>query len=66
MFAGDEQGSENWQWGQGFPFGPETTTQSSDVQICLFYEIFEDEELLPTGKYYGQTISTHAVTLGAK
>jgi hypothetical protein len=66
MFASEESASEDWRWGQGFPFGPETTTQSSDIQICLFYEIYEDEALLPTGKYYGQTISTHAVTLVEK
>jgi hypothetical protein len=66
MFASESEGIPDWRWGQGYPFGSETTTQGSDIQICLFYEIYEDEEYIPTGKYYGQTISTHAVTLGAK
>ena len=36
------------------------------IQISLFYELFNDEELTPTGEIYGQAISTHATTLVAK
>lgn len=59
-------GNDEWMWGFGYPFGSETKTEGSDIQICLFYELFDDEELTPTGKIYGQTISTHAVMLLAK
>ena len=65
IFAAEAQGSTDWQWGWGYPFGPETTTDGSDVQVSLFYELLDDE-LTPTGKVYGQAISTHATTLIAK
>ena len=65
IFAAETLGSGDWQWGYGYPFGPETTTEGSDIQISLFYELLDDE-LNPTGKFYGQSISTHAVTLLAK
>jgi hypothetical protein len=64
-FASESQEESAWQWGKGYPFGSETTTDGSDIQICLFYEVYEDE-VTPTGQYYGQTISTHAVILLAK
>jgi hypothetical protein len=64
--ANQSLGNEQWQWGYGYPFGPETKTDGSDIQISLFYELFDDEELTPTGKIYGQTVSTHAVMLLAK
>jgi hypothetical protein len=65
IFAAETLGSADWQWGYGYPFGPETTTEGSDIQISLFYELL-DGELNPTGRFYGQSISTHAVTLLAK
>ena len=66
VFAAEAQGSTDWMWGWGYPFGSEITTDGSDIQISLFYELFDDDELTPTGKVYGQTISTHAITLVEK
>ena len=66
IFAANSAGSTEWEWGFGYPFGPETVTEGSDIQISLFYEMYDDEGLTPTGKIYGQTISTHAATLYAK
>ena len=66
VFASEVKEDADWKWGKGYPFGSETTTDGSDIQICLFYEIYEKDEITPTGQYYGQTISSHAVTLGSK
>ena len=66
IFASKVKEGVCWQWGKGYPFGSETTTDGSDIQICLFYEVYEKDGITPTGQYYGQTISSHAVTLAAK
>ncbi len=65
IFAAKASGAINWRWGWGYPFGSETTTDGSDIQVSLFYELLDDD-LNPTGKVYGQAISTHAITLVAK
>jgi hypothetical protein len=58
---------EEWRWGNGYPFGAETSTEGSDIQISLFFEAYkwEDEAYIPSGRIYGQTISTQAVVLFA-
>jgi len=66
IFASETEEDAGWHWGKGYPFGSETTTDGSDIQICLFYEIYEKDGITPTGQNYGQTISSHAVTLMKK
>jgi hypothetical protein len=63
VFASKIRGEADWQWAKVYPFGPETTTDGSDIQISLFYDIYEGEPPESSGKYYGQAISTHAVVL---
>jgi hypothetical protein len=70
MFAALDVSSaaqEEWRWGDGYPFGTESTTEGSDIQISLFFEAYkwQDEAYIPSGRLYGQTISTQATVLTA-
>jgi hypothetical protein len=58
---------EEWRWGNGYPFGAQSTTEGSDIQISLFFEAYkwEDDAYVPSGRLYGQTISTQATILVA-
>jgi hypothetical protein len=67
---GNNPENEEWRWGDGYPFGPETKTEGSGIQVSLFFEVYdfdiETEQWVPSGKYFGQTISTQAMLMGAK
>lgn len=54
---------DQWLWGNGYPFGTATTTEGSDIQVSLFFEAYKVKEDIPSGRHYGQTISTQAVVL---
>ena len=56
-----------WRWGDGYPFGTETTTEGSDIKVSLFFEAYkwEGDVYVPSGRFYGQTISTQATILVA-
>jgi hypothetical protein len=54
---------DQWLWGNGYPFGTATTTEGSDIQVSLFFEAYKVKEDIPSGRRYGQTISTQAVVL---
>jgi hypothetical protein len=58
---------DDWRWGNGYPFGTATVTESSDIQVSLFFEAYkwENGTFVPSGRIYGQTISTQATTLRA-
>jgi hypothetical protein len=68
VFAGlgstvDER--NDWRWGTGYPFGTETKTEGSDIQVSLFMEAYKlvNSTYIPSGRHYGQTISTQATVL---
>ncbi len=54
-----------WRWGNGYPFGTEHTTEGSDIKVSLFFEAYklEGDVYVPSGRFYGQTISTQATIL---
>ena len=56
-----------WRWATGYPFGTEATTEGSDIQVSLFIEAYklQDSIYIPSGRVYGQTISTQATILEA-
>jgi hypothetical protein len=65
---GADGDNNEWRWGgTGYPFGPETKTEGSGIQISTIFEVFdfdpEEERWIPTGQYFGQTISTQATLL---
>jgi hypothetical protein len=68
--GGGQPENEAWRWGTGYPFGPETKTEGSGIQVSIFFEVydFDDEakQWVASGRYFGQTISTQAMLLGAK
>ena len=63
--SSDERG--DWRWGYGYPFGTEQTTEGSDIQVSLFFESYklEADAYVPSGRFYGQTVSTQATILVA-
>jgi hypothetical protein len=70
MFAAIDSAApdhEEWRWGNGYPFGTESTTEGSDIQVSLFFEAYKWSEgaYVPSGRMYGQTISTQATILVA-
>jgi hypothetical protein len=56
---------DDWRWGNGYPFGTETKTEGSDIQVSLFFEAYKlvNGTYIPSGRHYGQTISTQATVL---
>ena len=69
-FAAEESdASDEWRWGNGYPFGPETKSEGSGIQATVFFEIYDydadEKRWIPSGKYAGQTISTQALILNA-
>lgn len=71
IFACEEVGDTGWRWGgTGYPFGSETTTEGSGIQVTTFFEAYDfdldEKQWFPTGQYFGQTISTQATLLLAK
>jgi hypothetical protein len=71
VFASEESEDDNWKWDDtGYPFGSETTTEGSGIQIALIFEAYEfdseEGQWVPSGQYLGQTISTQAILLREK
>jgi hypothetical protein len=60
-----EEYRDQWRWGSSYPFGTEATTEGSDIQVSLFFEAYklENGTAIPSGRSYGQTISTQATIL---
>jgi hypothetical protein len=58
---------DEFRWGNGYPFGTEQTTEGSDMQVSLFFEAYkwDGDAYIPSGRFYGQTISTQATILVA-
>jgi hypothetical protein len=56
---------DEWRWGTGYPFGTETKTEASDIQVSLFMEAYKlvNSSYVASGRHYGQTISTQATVL---
>jgi hypothetical protein len=71
IFACEGIGDDEWRWGgTGYPFGSETITEGSGIQVSTFFEAYDfdldEKQWFPTGQYFGQTISTQATLLLAK
>jgi hypothetical protein len=60
-----ESERDEWLWGNNYPFGTATTTEGSDIQVSLFFEAYKFDEysFIPSGRRYGQTVSTQATVL---
>jgi hypothetical protein len=68
IFVAKDLGSDVWRWPDGYPFGTETTTEVTGIQISLVYEVYKlvDDEWVPAGDIFGQTIATQACVIEKK